>query len=473
MIDALPNWLELTALLLALLVLRQNVMVLLGVAVIYCYLVWGGGLPAGWRFGDWEAIDPVALQSVMLDIWDASTREILLSIPLYILAGAIMARGTIATRLIAIMRQISKPVPGGLALATILSCAVFSAISGSSTVTLLAVGAIMYPALLQAGYGKAFALGSICAGGTLGIIIPPSIPLILYGVITRTSIADLFIAGIGPALLLVALFSAYALSRNWHRRGAFWDFSAFREGPLAAAIWQSLAVWRRGIFALLLPVIILGGIYSGYFTPTESAAVAVLAALVIELFIHRDLRPADLGPVVTDTTRLLGSLFPVLALAVSLNTFLVYEQVPQQLVATLNTVFDDLPSFMLAANALLLVTGFFIDIGSAVLILGPLLAPVAETFAVEQGGLFTWRPDGMSSSTIAELARIHFGIMMIVNLEIGYLTPPMGLNLIVAMGAFRESFGTVCRAVVPFILLMMIGLSLIIAFPAIALFTNG
>ncbi len=491
-------WLELTILLVTLLLLRQNILVLVGTAVVYSYVVWGGYMPRDWQFGDWQAIDPLAWQSAMLDVWDATNREILLSIPLYILAGSIMARGSIAERLIAIMRQVMKPVPGGLALATILSCAVFSAISGSSTVTLLAVGAIMYPALLQEGYSKTFSLGAICAGGTLGIIIPPSIPLILYGFITQTSIADLFVAGIGPAIVLISLFAIYALLLNWSKRSGMWDLSAYRAAfaaiggrqpqslsaavpensptgngwaMLGGAVWESLAVWRRGVFSLLLPIIILGGIYSGHFTPTESAAVAVLAALLIEVFIHRELSFKDIIDVTTDTTRLLGSLFPILALAFSLNTFLVLQQIPQDLVATLTEVFDDKASFIFASNILLLVVGFVIDIGSAVLILGPLLAPVAENFALQSGNIMGWVPGDDVTKSLGELARTHFGIMMIVNLEIGYLTPPMGLNIIVAMGAFRESFGTVCKAVIPFIFLMLVALALTIFFPWLVMVT--
>lgn len=413
--------LGLAALVLALLVLRQNLMVVLGCAAAYAYLVWGDGVVA----------------NIVLDGWDALNKDVLLSIPLYLLAGNVMAEGAIAARLVRVMRALAGPVPGGLAIAAVLSCALFAAIVGSSSVTLLAVGSIMYPALLQAGYGRPFSLGLVCAGATLGIIIPPSIPLILYGVMTNTSIADLFLAGVGPGLLLVGLFGGYAVAVNWRRRLPSWNLDELRAAVAA------------GIWSLLLPVIILGGIYSGYFTATESAAVALAYALFVEMVVHRELDARGLVSVTGDTTRLLGSLFPVLMMALSLNVFLAYQQVPEQVVGRLSEWFTGPVSFLVGTNLLLLAVGAVMDIGSAILILAPILQPVAQAQGFDP---------------------VHFGIMMTVNLEIGYLTPPMGLNLIVAMSAFREDFWTICRAVIPFVLLMLVALACVAWFPQLSLF---
>jgi C4-dicarboxylate transporter DctM subunit len=413
--------LVLAALALGLLALRQYVLVVLAAVAVYVYVVWGDG----------------RIDNILIDGWDALNQDVLLPIPLYMLAGAIMAEGAIAERLIRVMRAISAPIPGGLAVATCLSCGLFAAIVGSSTVTLLAVGTIMYPALLSAGYPKAFALGLICAGATLGIIIPPSIPLILYGVMTATSIADLFLAGVGPGLLLLGLFAAYSIVVNWRMPRGRWDGG------------EVLASLKDGVWAILMPVLILGGIYSGLFTATESAAIAVVYALFVELVVYRKLDLGALYRVTTDTTRLLGALFPVLMMALALNKFLTFEQVPAQLVATLEDLLSTPAAFLVVTNLLLLAVGCVMDIGSAILILAPILQPVAEA-------------QGMHP--------VHFGIMMTVNLELGYLTPPLGLNLIVAMTAFRESFGFVCRSVVPFIFLMLIGLAIVAAWPALSLF---
>jgi C4-dicarboxylate transporter DctM subunit len=405
---------------LGLLALRQPVVVILGAATAFCYAVIGAG-DVGW---------------IVVDAWEAANRELLLSIPLYMLAGGIMSRGAIAGRLIRISRALAAPVPAGLAIAAVLSCALFAAVSGSGTVTLLAIGPVMYPALVEAGYSRPFSLGLLCAGGTLGIIIPPSIPLILYGVMTQTSVTELFVAGIGPGLLLITLLGAYAIARHWQLRASSWDL---RE--IGAAL-------RSGVWSLCMPVLILGGIYSGYFTATESAAVAVVYAVVVETMIHRKLGFQALYGVVTETVRLLGALFPVLMLALSLNVFLTYEQVPEGLVRSMSGAIHSPGTFLLLTNVLLLVVGCLVDIGSAILILAPLLKPLAMAQGVDP---------------------VHLGILMTVNLEIGYLTPPMGLNLIVATMAFRESFGTVCRAVLPFIAILLAGLIVVTYLPILSL----
>lgn len=411
----------LVAAILVLALLRQPVLVLLGVAALFVYAVWNDGRP----------------EYALYDVWFAVNQDVLLAIPLFVLAGAVMSAGAIAERIIAFMRELTRPIPGGLALAAVLSCAGFAAISGSAAVTLLAVGGIMYRALIESGYSKTFSIGSLCAGGVLGIIIPPSIPLILYGYITQVSISQLFLAGIGPALVLIALFSVYAVVRNIRNR----------EGP-----WRPREIVRafaRAGFALPVPFVILGGIYTGWFTVTEAAAVAVGLAVIVEVFIHRDLTFVQLKDVAVDSAKLLGSLYPILAFAFALNVFLTAEGVPQALVAQLADVISSPFEFLVAANVLLLAVGMVIDVGSATLVLAPLLQPLAESQNIHP---------------------VHFGIMMIVNLGIGYLTPPLGLNLIVAMAAFRESFWTVCKAVLPFIGLMLAGLWIIAAFPQIALF---
>jgi len=283
-------------------------------------------------------------------------------------------------------------------------------------------------------------MGALCAAGTLGVIIPPSIPLILYGVMTRTSIADLFLAGVLPGLLLTLALVGYSVWVNRANRGPDWSAAEIRTAM------------REGIWALFMPVLILGGIYTGLFTPTESAAVAVVYAVMTEVFIYRDLRFADLGDVTVQTGRLLGALFPVLMLAFSLNMFLTYQQVPTQMVEWLGARISDPTLMMIGTNVFLLLIGCLMDIGSAILVLAPILAPLA----VDNG-----------------FSALHFGVIMVVNLEIGYLTPPLGLNLIVAMGVFRESFWDICRAVLPFLLLMLCCLLLIVFIPALSLALVG
>ncbi len=407
-------------LVLAALALRQNVIVILIGAAAYVHLVWGDG----------------QLEFLAEDIWISLDNSLLLAIPMFLLAGSIMTRGSIARRLIDLAISVTRPLPGGLAVATILSCAIFAAISGSSPVTLLAVGTILYPALLQHGYPKRFALGALTSGGTLGIVIPPSIPLILYGIVTETSIADLFIAGIIPGVMIAVVLAFYSYWVNRHMPAEPFDLN------------EVLTALARGGWSAMLPVILLGGIYSGFFSPTEAAAVALVYALFVEIFIHRELKPVDFYHTAVETAKLLGMLFPIVAVALSLKTILTIEEVPDQLAMWITTITENKIAFLLAINVLLLVVGFLFDVISAILILAPLLLVPAVAFGIDP---------------------IHLGIIMVINLEIGFLTPPMGLNLIVAMTAFREKFLEICRAVLPFIALIFCVLMVVTFWPATAL----
>jgi C4-dicarboxylate transporter DctM subunit len=400
------------------LLLRQPLLVILLGATACIHLFWGRG----------------NLEDIVEDMWVGLDKEVILSIPLFILCGNVMTRGSIAQRLIDILTALTRPLPGGLAVATVLSCAVFAAISGSSIVTMLAIGSVMLPAMRQAGYDLKFSVGAIMAGGTLGIIIPPSIPMIIYGLVTETSVTDLFIAGFGPGLLLTAVLAAYSIWVNRRLPTHPFEFARFR------------AAMRRGIWALMMPVILLGGIYTGYFTATEAAAVALAYALVIEIFVHRELRPRDFYEVVLETSKLGGSLFPVLAVALSLNILLTEHRVPQAMVAVMQDWITSPLMFMLLVNLLLLAVGCLMTTGEAILVLGPLLAPMAAAYGYD---------------------KVVFGLIMILNLEIGYLTPPVGLNLIVAMTAFKQPFALLCRAAVPFIVLMLACLMLVVWMPGI------
>jgi C4-dicarboxylate transporter DctM subunit len=408
------------ALLFLLMLLRQPLLLLLAAGTAFVHVVLARG----------------EVEYMIQDIWSALDREILLSIPMFLLAGAVMTRGTIARRLVRIMVALTAPIPGGLGVATVLSCAVFAAISGSSIVTMLAVGTVMFPALLAAGYPRTFSIGLICAGGTLGIIIPPSIPMILFGIMTETSITRLFIAGVLPGLLLAALLGLYAWWRNRGLGGGRWDGR------------EILRAFRDGLPALALPVLLLGGIYSGHFTPTEAAVAALVYALVVEGLVYREVGVKDFYRMVGETVVTLGTLLPLVAFATSLSVILDYERVPQDLVAWVQTWIDDRASFLLAANVLLLVAGAFMEVGSAIVILAPLLMPMAKVYGVDP---------------------VHFGIIMTVNLEIGYITPPVGLNLFVAMAAFKAGFAEVCRAALPFVVVMLVGLAIISAVPALSL----
>lgn len=413
--------LGLLALVFVALALRQNIIVILLGSAAYVHLVWGDGY----------------LEYLAEDIWISLDNALLLAIPMFLLAGNIMTRGSIARRLIDLAISVTRPMPGGLAVATILSCAIFAAISGSSPVTLLAVGTILYPALLENGYSKRFSLGALTSGGTLGIIIPPSIPLILYGIVTENSIADLFLAGIVPGLMIAGALAGYSF---WVNRRM--PAQKFNMAEFTTAL-------RRGGWSALLPVILLGGIYSGYFSATEAAAVALVYALFVEMFIHRELRAIDFFHTAVDTAKLLGMLFPIVAVALSIKTILTIEEIPDQLALWITDITSNKIAFLLAVNVLLLIVGCLFDVISAILILAPLLLVPATAYGINP---------------------VHFGVIMVINLEIGFLTPPLGLNLIVAMTAFRESFLEISRAVLPFIALILVVLMVVTFVPETALF---
>ena len=395
-----------------LLLLRQPLLVILLAVVAVVHMVWGRG----------------QLDYIVEDMWISLDKELILSIPMFILCGGVMTKGSTAKRLIDVATALTGHLPGGLAVASILSCGIFAAISGSSIVTMLAIGSVMLPAMQRAGYSMRYSLGAVMAGGTLGIIIPPSIPLILYGLVTETSITDLFIAGVGPGILLLGAFAVHAM---WTNRKL--PTPRFDLGALGTAL-------RRGIWAILMPVILLGGIYSGYFSAIEAAAVALIYALVIESFVHGGFKAKDFYEVVLDASKLGGTLFPLLAAALSLNLVLTEHRVPIMMVAFMQSWIDSPLIFMLLVNGLLLLVGALMTTGEAILILGPILAPLAAAYGYD---------------------KVIFGIIMIVNLEIGFLTPPVGLNLLVAMTAFKQKFGELVLAALPFILIMLACLALI------------
>lgn len=406
----------LIAVITALLVLRQPLMIILLVGIAFIHIVWGDG----------------ELIYIAEDMWASLNKELILAIPMFLLCGAVMTKGSSARRLVRIVQSMTRSFRGGLGVATILSCGVFSAISGSSIVTMIAVGGVLYPAMTAAGYSRSYALGSVMAGGTLGIIIPPSVPLILYGLVTETSIVALFLAGILPGLLLVVILTIHASWANRHLAP-----EPFDPAELRTAL-------REGFWAALFPFILLGGIYSGLYSPTESAAIALVYALFVEFIIHRDMTLRDYSDVVVDTAKLVGALFPLLAVALSLNLLLTENRVPQQLVELFTAYISSPIGFLIVANLLLLAVGAVMTTNEAILILGPLMLPLAEAYG---------------------FSPVHWGIIMIVNLEIGFLTPPVGLNLMVAMVTFKEKFGVLVRAATPFILLLLLGLAIIAFVP--------
>ncbi|WP_405402584.1 TRAP transporter large permease [Paracoccus sp. Ld10] len=363
----------------------------------------------------------------------------LMSIPFFILAAELMRIGGLSDRLIGLARALIGWLPGGLAAAAVMACLMFGSISGSSPATVIAIGSILYPAMVKAGYDKYFAIGLIATAGTLGPIVPPSIALIIYGSVTGTSVGALFAAGLLPALLIGGLLIGYA---TW--------FSA-RKGyprdplPTFRSIFAAL---RRAAWGLGLPVILLGGIYSGVFTPTESAAAACLYGWLVGAVIYRSISFRETLIVLRNTGLISGPLLLITAGASVFSWLLASSGTPTELAEYVLSSTEN-PILVLAAfNVILLVAGCFLDSASAIIILAPLMAPIAQELGVNP---------------------IHFGIIMLVNLSIGMLTPPVGLNLFVAMGVAKMSLGEVFRATIPTMLLMLVALLCISYIPVISM----
>ncbi|SDY11119.1 C4-dicarboxylate transporter, DctM subunit [Modestobacter sp. DSM 44400] len=370
----------------------------------------------------------------------------LMAIPFFVLAAGIMSRGGISRRLIAAGNAIVGEVRGGLAATAVLACMFFAAISGSSPATVVAVGTLIIPAMVNSGYGKKFSTGLVATSGSLGILIPPSIPLIVYGIATEESIGDLFIAGILPGIMagLMLLLLVFVISRR-RNLGVVDESQRMTRSDKLRAL-------RDAVLSLALPGIVLGGIYGGVFTPTEAAAVAVAYALILALGIYRELSIKDLGEVLLRSTRTSAMIMFIIANGILFSFVLTSERIPGQITElflgyNLNTF-----TFLLLVNILLLIAGAFMETSSAILIIAPILLPIALTLGVNP---------------------IHLGVIMVMNLEIGMVTPPLGLNLFVASGISKMSVLQVARAAMPSALVLLVALALVTYLPFISLALLG
>jgi len=367
----------------------------------------------------------------------------LLAIPMFILAGNIMERGGLTNDIIRVFRHAFGHISGSLGIVTIFSCMFFAAISGSGPGTVAAIGAILIPAMIRYGYPAPYAAAVTATGGTLGVLIPPSNPMIIYAIIANVSIADMFAAGMVPGLIVGLSLAAVAwlVARRSGIRLAS-DEEAERASSIGALLWQAK-------FALAMPPIILGGIYSGLFTPVEAAVVAVFYALSVSLLVYRELTWAGLREAFDGAVRMSGALMIVVACSTLFARVITFERIPQELVELFGAVSANPLVILLCINALLLVVGTFMETISAIIILAPILVPLVKSFGIDP---------------------VHFGIILIVNIEIAFLTPPLGVNLFVASQIANIRIERIFRAILPFILTLLVLLALVSLVPALSLF---
>ena len=402
-----------TAILGGLAALGVPLFVLVGAATALCFLLFTD---------DHRSID--SLLPMVQAMEQLLTRQEFLAIPLFMASGAIMTAGGIAARLVEVAKAGLGWLPGGLAVAAVAACMFFAAISGSSPVTLIAVGSILLPAMVKSNYPEDFGLGLLTTAGSLGCLVPPSISMLIYAISITSSSArvdpqDLFLAGLLPAALIGGMLASYAI---WKGRSIPGGREPFDGAKFTAAV-------RGGVWALLLPVLVLGGIYGGLYTPSEAGGVAAAYALFVTGVVYRELTLKKALAVLVESATLMGSLLLIIVLAFGLNEFLADIQIQDHIMALLKRLDLGPAGFLLLVNVLLVVIGALMDSISCTLIFAPMLAPVA------------WELYGIDP--------LHFGVVFVINMEIGYLMPPVATNLFVAAAVFKKPFGYVTRAVLP------------------------
>lgn len=383
-------------------------------------------------------LDPALL---MVEFARLAASPNLVAIPLFVLAGATLGQGGAPRRLVRFFNALLGWMPAGIAWVATVTCMVFTAFSGASGVTILALGGLLYPMLKHERYPEKFALGLITSGGSMGLLLPPSLAVLLYGVVAQIDIGDLFVAGLLSTLLLFLMVGGYAVLRG--ARGAPRHRFSLRELAVAA---------REGWADLLLPLGVIGGLAGGFLTVAELAACSALYALVLETLIHRTIQLKALVWVAYEAATLVGSIFIILGLSLGLTNLLIDAQVPMRVLDWVAAQVDSPLEFLMWMNLALLAVGCMMDIFSAIVIVTPLLLPLAAHFGIHP---------------------VHLGIVILANLEIGYLTPPVGINLFLASQRFKQPVLAVFRATVPFLLLLLLWLALLTYLPALSLWRQS
>jgi C4-dicarboxylate transporter DctM subunit len=417
----------------------------IAVLFVLLFLFMGLGMPVAVALGLSSILTIMgfaqdSMASLSLKLYETSEHYTLLAIPFFVLGGAFMTTGGVARRMIRFANACIGHLRGGLAMASVLACMLFAAVSGSSPATVVAVGAIVIAGMVKAGYPQPFAAGVICNAGTLGILIPPSIVMVVYGAATETSVGKLFMAGVIPGLLLglMLMVAIYVRARMLD----------LPRQPRATA-GEILKSGRDSLWGLMLIVIILGGIYGGIFTPTEAAAVAAVYAFAIAVFVYRDIGIKQVPKVILDAGKVTVMLMFIVANALLFAHVLTTERIPQTIAETIIGWGMVAWQFLIVVNILLLIAGMFMEPTGIILILAPILFPIATQLGIDP---------------------VHLGIIMVVNLEIGMVTPPIGLNLFVTAGITKMSIMQVARAALPWTLVLLLFLVLVTYIPAISLF---
>jgi C4-dicarboxylate transporter DctM subunit len=383
-------------------------------------------------------IDQIA---VVMEMYRIADTPVLLAIPLFTFAGFILGESRAPSRLVRLSDALLGWMPGGLAVIALVTCALFTAFTGASGVTIVAMGALLYPALRDAGYRESFSLGLVTTSGSLGLLFAPSLPLILYGIVAEVSVDRLFIAGILPGALMVLALGLWSFREGRTLRHGSASRPRFDLGEAAVAV-------RSAIWEIPLPVIVLGGVYSGFFAVSEAAAVTVLYVLVVEVLIYREIPLRTLPSIMRESMVLVGGILVILGASLASTNAMIDAQVPDRLFQFVTAHVSSELTFLILLNIFLLVLGTMLDIFSALVIVVPLLLPLAQGFGIDP---------------------IHLGMIFLANMQIGYCTPPVGMNLFIASYRFDKPVVTLYRATLPFLLILFACVLLITYWPWLSL----
>lgn len=390
-------------------------------------------------------INGIDLSVMAIELYRIADTPMLLALPLFTVAGYLLSESKASQRLVRLTGAVFGWMPGGLAIVAFIVCALFTAFTGASGVTIVAMGALLYPALKQSGYTENFSLGLVTTSGSLGLLLPPSLPLILYGVIAQQMstgqeilIGDLFIAGILPAILMIVLLSAWSILANRHHPVPVTPFS----------IRTLLAAVRESIWEIPLPIFVFAGIYSGYFAVSEAAAVTAMYVLIVEVFIYKEIPLSKLPEVIRDAMVMVGGILLILGVSLAFTNFLIDAEVPMKLFEICQKFITSKWVFLMLMNIFLLILGAMLDIFSAIVIMVPLMLPVALEYDIHP---------------------VHLGIIFLANMQIGYFTPPVGMNLFIAGYRFKKPIVDIYRASVPFMLVLMAAVLIITYWPWLSL----
>jgi len=387
----------------------------------------------------------IDLSVVAIELYRIADTPILLALPLFTFAGYLLGESNTSSRLVRLTQAFFGWMPGGLAIVAFIVCALFTAFTGASGVTIVAMGALLYPALKQAGYKDKFSLGLVTTSGSLGLLLPPSLPLILYGVIAQQmssgeeiSIEKLFIAGILPGVLMIFLLS-------------LWSIWANRKNPIPLSSFsfkKALSASREAIWEIPLPIFVFTGIYSGFFAVSEAAAVTAMYVLIVEVFIYKEISVAKLVSIIRDSMVMVGGILLILGVSLGFTNYLIDAEVPMKLFEICQVYVSSKLVFLILLNIFLLFLGAILDIFSAIIIMVPLMLPVALEYGVDP---------------------IHLGILFLANMQIGYFTPPVGMNLFIAGYRFNKPIIEIYKATIPFMLVLLLAVLMITYWPWLSL----